>query len=834
VKSDLQYALRMMRKSPGVSIVAILSLALGIGANTAIFTLVDAVLLKMLPVKDPQGLYLVTNVSSYPDYAALRDQNRALEGLIAYSSVQPFGFALQNSSDPRAEVAYATFVSGNYFKVLGVDTVVGRAINEQDDRAAGGGPYIVLSHSFWRKQFGADHRVISSGVRINGYPFTIIGVAHPGFTGIEVGVAPDFYLPVTMRTEVSGNPNWQTRYQQWLRVMARPKPATTIAQAETELSVLNKEQEEKERRSLGTEARVNPGRSVRLQPGAHGYSFIRNRLSEPLMVLMAVVAIVLLIACANLANLLLARAAGRKHEIAVRLAMGATRRRLAAQLLTEAGLMGILGGAAGLVFAVFGAKALIGMVPGPGGVTVRLDTTPDWRILAFTLGVSLLTAIVFGLAPAIQATRPQLFPALKEEKGSTGSRGKFRLRRGLVVAQVALSLLLLIGAGLFVRSLQNLKTLDAGFRAGNVLVVDFDPSRNGYKGQRLRDYYEGLRRRVETLPGVNTVALARLTPLSGSRSNRNFSVPGYEPKSGERMVVDVNAVGPRFFETLGIPIVLGRDFSEQDNPAYSRDPEPFRPGAPMPDDEPGPRVSVVNESMARKYFGIQNPIGMRFSLTERYDAQRSYEIVGVVKDARYFGLRDNTEPMAYLAAWRPGASSMTLCIRTNADADTIIEAARREAMGIDGAVPMLRARTMEQQVDNNVLQEKLVATLSGFFGVLALVLASIGLYGLIAHTATGRSKEIGIRMALGAERRAVLWLILKDALVLVLAGTIVGIPVALGLTKYVSSLLYGITPRDPLSTAAAVAVLMAIATFASYLPARRASRVDPNVVLRYE
>ena len=816
----------MLRKSPGVSTIAILSLALGIGANTAIFTLVDAVLLKMLPVKDPQGLYVVTSEAtrvsawSYPDYAALSKENQSLEGLIAYSSVLPFGFARQNSADQQAAIAYGEFVSGNYFRTLGVGAAVGRTINEEDDRNAGGGPHIVLSHGFWQKQFAGDHGAIGSGVRINGYPFTIVGVVRPGFSGIEVGVAPDFYLPLTMRTEVTGSTTWQTRNQQWLLVMARPKPGAAIAQSETELSVLNKEQENKERRSLGPGARVNAGRPVRLLPGAHGYSFLRNRLSEPLIVLMAVVAIVLLIACANVANLLLARAAGRRHEIAVRLAMGATRKRLAAQLLTEAGIISLIGGVAGLALAVFGANALISMLPGPGWITVRLDTTPDLRILAFTLGVSLLTAIVFGLAPAVQATRPELIPALKEEKGSTGSRSRFRLRKGLVIAQVALSLLLLIGAGLFVRSLQNLKTLDAGFRPENVLVVDFDPSRNGYKGQRLRDYYEELRRRVEALPGVNRATLARLTPLSGSRSNRNLSVPGHPSKT-----VDVNVVGPSFFETFGISVVLGRDFREQDSPAYSSD---------SAEGEQGPNIAVVNESMARKYFANQNPIGMRFSLSEKYDAQKSYEIVGVVKDARYFGLRGDTEPMAYTAAWRSGVTAMTLCVRTSVDPDSIVEAVRREATAIDSAVPMLQARTMEQQVDNNVLQERLVATLSGFFGVLALVLAAIGLYGLMAHTVTGRSKEIGIRMALGAEQRGVLWLILKDALVLVVAGALVGIPIALSLSTFVSSLLYGITPRDPLSTTAAVAVLVAIAIFASYLPARRASRVDPNIVLRYE
>ncbi|MBI3280992.1 MAG: ABC transporter permease, partial [Acidobacteria bacterium] len=481
---DLRYALRTMRKSPGFALVAVISIGLGIGANTAIFTLVDAVLLKMLPVKAPKELYMVASVSTgsrppstiwnYPDYVAFREHGKGFAGLIAYSGAVPYGFSVQGV---QTEVAYGVFVSGNYFNVLGVEPAAGNLFNAEHDQKFGAAPYVVLSHAFWKRRFASDPRVIGTTVRVNGFPFTVIGVSREGFTGVEVGVAPELFVPATMRTQVTGSPNWNNRNNWWLLTMGRLRPGVPLAQIESELYVISKQQEEQDRRTALNQRFVNTARPIKLLPGAQGYSFLRNRLSKPLLVLMIIVGLVLLIACANVANLLLARAAARQHEIAVRLAVGADRGRLAGQLLTESLLLGVLGGALGLVFAFAGVRALLNLMPQSGWTAVHVDVTPDLRLLGFTLGISLLTGIIFGLAPALQATRPALVPALREETGSTAGGARFRLRKILVVLQVALSLLLLIGAGLFVRSLRNLSTLDAGFRRDHLLVIHIDPSR---------------------------------------------------------------------------------------------------------------------------------------------------------------------------------------------------------------------------------------------------------------------------------------------------------------------------------------------------------------------
>lgn len=842
---DLRFALRTMRRGIGFTAVAVLSLALGIGANTAIFSLIDAILLKSLPVKDPHQLYVVTTSISgrvnpawnHPDFVAIRENNHGFEGTIAYSGPQPGGFTSGSTSDSRAELATGIFVSGNYFDVLGVRAAIGTLFNAEHDRKEGAAPYIVLSHDFWQRRFASDPRVIGSTLRVNGFPLQVIGVTRTGFTGVEVGVAPDFFTPVMMRTELTGRGNWNNRNNQWLLVLGRIKPGATVAQLETELTVINKEQELRERRTTTNPRFVNEGRPVKLEPGAQGYSMLRNRLSEPLVLLMIIVGVVLLIACANVANLLLARAAARRHEIAVRLAVGASRIRIMSQLLTESVLLGLIGGIGGLIFAYAGVRVLLGFLPQNGWVDINLDVNPDFRLLAFTVGTSFLTGLIFGLAPALQGSRPEILPELKEEKGATVSRSKFRLRKALVVAQVALCLLLLIGAGLFVRSLQNLKTLDAGFRPDNTLIVDFDPSRNGYTGPRLRDFYERLRERLETAPGVNAVSLAHITPLGGSRRNQFISIDSYNYTQGERRVIDTNAVGPRFFETMAIPILLGRDFRQEDSPAFT--PEPPIISAPpdgsrRPEDLAGPHVAIVNEALAKKYLQNRNPIGARLSISENYQAEGSYEIVGVVRDARYFGLRSDTEPMVYVPVWRQAVGARTLTIRTSNDPKQFIEIVRREASAIDSAIPLLRARTMEQQIDNNILQEKLVATLAGFFGVVALLLASIGLYGVMAYAVTNRTREIGIRMALGADRPAVLWLVLRDAFVMVVAGAVIGLPAALAITKYAGSLLYGVAPRDAMNAALATTLLMAVALAASYLPARRASHIEPTEALRSE
>lgn len=833
----------MMRKNPGFSVIAVASIALGIGANTAIFTLVDAVLLKMLPVRNPQQLSLVArppdrpgNGWSYPDYAAARDHNTGFAGFIAYSALNPAGFSSGPGQGSETVLARGLLVSGNYFHVLGVGPALGRVLNEEDDRAPGASPYIVLSYGFWQSRFASDPRVAGTTVRLNGYPFTVAGVSRQGFTGVEVGIKPDFFIPIMMRTELTKNPNWNNRNNSWLRVLGRLKPGASIPQLEAELYAAGVAAEAADRRTAINQRFVNSAHRVKILPGAQGQSFLRDRLSQPLAVLMIVVGVVLLIACANVASLLIARAAARRQEIAVRLAVGSGRARLVWQLLTESTLIGILGGIAGLGLAAIGVRVLVQFLPQNFFAPVELDVSPDMRVLMFTLAASLLTGALFGLVPALQSTKPDLVPALRQDAGSTGTRGGFRLRKGLVVTQVALSLLLLIGAGLFVRSLVNLQTADAGFRKEHLLLVDTSPDRAGYKGQRLRDYYERLRERAEALPGVRTATLARITPLGGSRWNDSIRIAGHQPKPGDRLIVDQNAVGPRFFETLGIPVVLGRDFRAEDNPAFSPTPPDVRaPGAELTAEEKaGPRVAMVNESMVRKYFDGQNPTGRRFSFGDTYKAEESFEITGVVKDARYFGMRRETEPMIYQPIWRPGAGTRTLCLRVDGDPEALTEAIRREVRALDSAVPLIRTRTIEQEIDNNLLQEKLVATLAGFFGVLALILASVGLYGVIAHSAARRTREIGIRMALGAERSSVLWLVLKEALILVAAGVAIGVPAALAVTKFADTLLYGVGARDGVSIAAATLFLSAVAVLAGFLPARRASRLDPLQALRYD
>ncbi len=843
--SDFRYGLRMIQKTPGVSAVAILSLALGIGANTAIFSIVDTVLLKWLPVRSPQELFLVAanpsrpNVSwNYPDYVAFRDHNQSFSGLAACSfGPQPVGMQADNAQPgDTTELAYATSVSGNYFDVLGVTPAIGRLLNPEDDRTPSASPYAVLSYDYWHQRFNGDPAVIGRKLRLNGFPFTVVGVSRRGFRGTDVTASPNVYTTIMMHGELIGVPftRWNNRHWWWMQVVGRLKPGVNVKQAESELFVVYREQEESERRSSPDGRFVNQARPILLMPAARGYSMARNRLEKPLIVLMVVVGLVLLIACANVANLMLARGAARQREIAVRLAIGASRGRLTGQLLVESIVIAILGGVAGLPLSWLGVRALLMFVPRPGWTQVTVNVSPDLRLLGFTFAVSVLTGVLFGIAPALRSTRPDLAPVLKDEVPGASGPSRFSLRNILVVAQVALSLLLLIGSGLFVRSLRNLRDIEPGFRRERSVVIRVDPGQNGYKGQRLREFYERLRANVSTLPGVESMSLANITPLAGSRWNEDFTVEGYQWQPGDKKYVDLNAVGPRYFETMGIPIVLGRDFRDEDNPPYSPDPPTtFTLGDSQPE-LPGPRVVVINESMAKHFFASRNPIGLHICFTEKYDPARAYEVIGIVKDARYFGLRNAPEPMVYQSVWRLGAGSRALCFRTSREEPELVELVRRQVSALDPAVPVLNSRTMEQQVDNNILEDRLIASLSSFFGFLALLLASVGLYGAISYAVTRRTREIGIRMALGASRSAVRWLILRDASILVAAGAVIGIPSALAATRLVRSFLYGIGAQDPATVVAAALVLGTVAVLASLLPARRATKVDPMIALRYE
>ncbi len=835
--SDLRFAARMIRKTPGASAVAVLSLALGIGANTAIFSLVDAMLLKLLPVRSPQELFILsmgrdgTNTYwNYPDYAAMRDRNTVFTGLaMTGGGLTPLGMqTAQHPAGAATELIQGLVVSGNYFQVLGVEPAVGRLFTGEEDRAPSAAPYVILNYDYWRSRFRGDPAILGQTLRLNGYPMTVVGVARRGFRSTDVSVGPDVYFPLMMRGEVLGNPfaRWNNRHNFWLNAVGRIRPGASIPQGEGELTAIFKSQEEAERRTAANQRDVNAASPVHLVPAARGYSYTRNRLEKPLLIVMVVVGLVLLIACANVANLMLARGAARQREIAVRLAVGASRGRLTAQLLTESLALAVIGGVAGLAVSYVGVQALLEFMPQSGYTKATLAVVPDWRLFAFTAAVSLLTGVLFGLVPALQSTKPSLTLALKDGTPGAGS-SRFGLRNALVVTQVALSLLLVIGAGLFTRSMDQLRSIEPGFRRDHATVVTVDPTRSGYNPPRTRDFYQRLLEATSRTPGVLSASLGRITPLGGARWNGDFTVEGYTWKPTDKFKhVDMNAVGPRFFETMGIPVLAGREFRDEDSPATTE-------AAPSASD-PAPRFTIVNESFARRFFEGRNPIGGRLCFEEKYDPARAYEVVGVVGDVHYFGLRDATEPMAYLPVWKVRADTRALVIRTSDNAGGVLDAVRRHVAAIDPTIPVVGAQTIEQYIDNSILVDRLLATLSGFFGLLALLLAAVGLYGVISYAVTRRTREIGVRMALGAERGSVLWLVARYAGGLVLAGAAIGIPAALALSKFVKSFLFGIGAQDTLAIVGATATLLAAAAVAAFLPARRATNVDPIVALRHE
>ena len=838
---DLRYSLRVLFQNPGFAAVAVLSLALGIGANTAIFSIVDAVLLKWLPVSSPQELVVIARNPvepsvgfNYPDYEYIRDHNQVFSGILVSGGGRALSMTVPDEgSHGSSELVPGTLVSGNYFQVLGVTPAIGRLFTPEDNKTPGAHPIAILSYDFWKTRFASDPRVLGRKITLNGSPFTIIGVSRQGFTGTSVGNSTSLFLPVMMLQQVNANAReWNTRHFWWLTPLARLKPGVSVQKATADMEILFKQIEQNDPTPAYDKDRDLRNHAV-LLAGSGGYSFLRNRFSKPLAVLGAVVGLVLLIACANVANLLLARAASRRKEIAIRVAIGAGRWRLISQFVTEAVILAVIGGLAGLAFAYWSVQVLLSLLP-IGTFPLDLHLTHDVRLLGFSFAVSLLTGLICGIVPALKATRPDVVSALKSD--FTERFARLDLRRVLVIVQVALSLLLLVGAGLFVRSLENLRDLDPGFVRENVLIVSTSAGSIGYKGQRIRTFEDRLLSAASKLPGVRVASLAMLTPLQGSRWNSGITVQGYSWRPDEKPYIDFNAVSPGYFETLGIAILEGRDFRNQDNPAFTPDPlEKPLPDGKEPPEPPGPpKVAIVNHSMAAKFFPNESALGKRFSMGDEFKIEDSYEIVGVVKDTKYFGLREAVENMIYVSSWRQGANDMVLCLRSTRDPKPLIEAVRREMRNLDSAIPVRETVTMEQQLNNHISQERLIAMLSSFFGSLALLLAAIGLYGLMAHSATRRTREIGIRMALGARRTSVLWLILRDAVVLVLLGAVIGLPVAFGVTRFVSSFLYGLTARDPITMVAATVVLASVTVVASFVPARRASKVDPMVALRYE
>ena len=847
IRRDLRYAIRVIHQNPGFAAVAVLSLALGIGANTAIFTLIDAVLLRSLPVRAPEQLVLFAlnpdrplPFVSYPDYEYIRDHNRSFSSVIAYGKYfAPVAFSIPSEGPLAvAEPAATNFVSGNYFDALGVIPVVGRVLTPADNIREDGHPWVVLDYDFWQRRFGGDPRAVGEKVRLNNSVFTVVGVARRGFTGLEVGSHPDLYVPIMMLREATGTDSkWNQRNFWWLTILARLKPGVTAPAAIPEMNVLWKQilAGDPQQRNVPEYDKKNFEQRNRatLLPGGGGYSLLRNQIEKPLTVLMVVVALVLLIACANVANLLLARAASRQREIAIRLAVGAGRWRLVRQLVVETLILSLAGGLAGLGLAWWGVRVLLRFLPTRNGFENRLDLNLDWRLLAFSIGVSLAVGVICGIVPALQATRPDLTGMLKSEAPTIGPV-RFDLRRALVAAQVAISLLLLIGAGLFVRSLENLRALDPGFARDRVLLVKALPEQVGYKGQRFRDFYENLLRRVRAEADVRAAALAVITPLGGMRMTQNVAVEDYQRPPDEKPYAGFNAVTPGYFAATGIPLLAGRDFRPEDDPPFT--PEAKATGGLPADVDFGPpqRVTIVSQAFATHYFPSQSPLGMHFTLGKEPDPAKSFEIVGVVKDAKYYGIRQPVEPMVYIPMWRFAAPGATLCVRTSGPPERLMSVMRREVAKLDPAVPLFQMVTMEDQFDNNISQERTVTTLCGFFGIVAVLLAAIGLYGVMAHAVTRRFREIGIRMALGARRGAVLWVVLRDTVLMIGIGGLIGLPAAFALTRLVQSFLFGLTPQDPLSIALATAALILVTGIAGYIPARRATRVDPMVALRYE
>jgi predicted permease len=828
---DARYGFRQIRKARGFSLVAVLSLALGIGANTAIFTLIDAVMLQNLPVKDPGKLVLFFDgissgvysgdgfpgeIFSYASWEYFRDHNQSFEDLCAFrQGSDPLLMHVEGSPEtgPKERVE-GHLVSGSYFHVLGVRPAIGR-LPTPDDDALNRPAVAVISYDFWRHRFHLDPSVIGKSIDLNGGTFSIVGVAPREFFGERVHAPPDFWLPLTRQAEVLQREDWLARRDTyWLNLMGRLRPEVTMQGAQ---ATLNTQLQQFYTAQAGVHISADKrlaihNAHVNLKPGGRGISGMRFLYSEPLHILMAIVVLVLLIACANVATLLLARAAARRQELSTRLTLGASRWRLVRQLLTESLLLSLGGGAIGMALAWWGVKALTLLVRINPQVTVQ----PDILVLAFTAGISLLAGIGFGLAPALRFSR-------WDGKNGIAARSlKFGMSRlnpahAFLVLQLALSSVLLVGASLLMHSLLNLEDQNFGYRQENLLLIRTDPRLAGYQPAALPTLYRKLQERLATLPGVTSASITRYSPLSGTNSSEGFAIEGYTPSAGKEMNVFDVEVGPGFFDTLGIPLLLGRAIGPRDTP-----------GAPL--------AGVVSESFVKQYLPNQNPIGRRFSLSSPFAAP-GVEIVGVVADSKYYSPTENPKPIAFVSAWQPGnwnPYAGELLIRTSHDAAGVTAEARQAVREVDSKLPIMRTTTLAAQIDDSLRPQKMITTLSSFFALLALLLASIGLYGSIAYSVSRRTNEIGIRMALGAQRRNVVWLAVRETTMLLLAGLALGMLLAAGLTHSIRSFLFGLPAVDPIGIGTAAATMIAVSIAASFIPAKRATKIDPMSALRYE
>jgi predicted permease len=827
---DLRFGARMLRKQPGFTLIAVVTLALGIGANTAIFSAVDKLLLRSLPVRAPHELAIVSgesvnpkfmnNLFSYPDYLDYRAQNEVFSGLLARGQLNDVRLGEGEQSDKLS----VELVSDNYFEVLGVTAAQGRLLQADDNRHEDAHPVAVISHHCWQRRFGGRGDVIGQTMRLNGAAYTIIGIAPAGFRGLRLEVPAEVWAPLMMRRQLLGatTSNFE-RKGGWLRLLGRLKPGVTLQQAQTGFdltarSIWMANTTEAERKLPFNEKRIL------MEPGRQGFSTLRFALGETLQLLLAVVALLLLLACANVANLLLARAMGRRKEIAVRLALGAGRARIVRQLLLESLLLAGLSAGVGLLFAPWLYQLLLAFQSGFVLEGSLLQNSLDARVLGFTAGAALLSGLLFGLVPAWQSARADLIPALKDNETTAARERRWNLRSGLVVAQVALALVMLIGAGLLVRSLQRLFAIDPGFRTENLLIVMADLPKTGYAAakteaemraasERNNQYYFQLVERVKTLPGVAAVTTAFITPFSGNIGKTSVVIEGWQTKPGENLAIDDTKVGPGYHELMGIPLVAGRSFTERDNAN-------------------APGVVIVNETLARTYYPNQNPLGKRLSLGSN---KPWLEIIGVTRDHRLHSLTEAPQPhLAVPALQRPYGTTARLVVRTKLDPLTVWPAVRKEALTLNPQVTLYPPTTLEDEIKGSIAAARMASTLTSLFGVTALLLAAIGLYGVMSYAVSRRTREIGLRMALGASGRDVLQMVLRQGLLLTGLGLLVGLVAAVLLTRLLQALLYGVGTTDPLTFALVVLALALVAALACWIPARRATHVDPMKALRSE
>jgi predicted permease len=806
---DIHFGMRMLVRKPGLTTAAILCLALGTGANVLIFGLVNAMLMRPIAgLSASEQLTVIVSRNhrhdfgpiSYPDYQDYQNRNRSFSGLLAYRGMM-FGLG----SDGFTERIQGAMVSGNYFSVLGVGTIAGRTFRPEEDQTPGAHPVAVISHGFWQRRFAADPAIIGKTVIVNTHPFTIIGVTPPGFIGTETGELFDLWIPLTMQAQVMHQDRLRSRDHRWLVMIGRRKADVSVARAQQEFDILAAQlRQEHPKEHVGISG-------IHLSPhvgiGPVDYPIVSRFLGT----LLAIVGLVLLIACANVANLLLAHAATRRKEIAVRLALGANRARVIRQFLTESMLFAAAGTGLGLLIPLLTKDWLLSLFP---PVTPEaLNFSPDSRVVVFTLLLSLSTALLFGIVPALQASRPDVVPELKEAAMTHGHR-QGRLSSVIVIAQIAMTMTLLIGAGLLLRTLQRFAAIDPGFETNSVLAFSLDLKSLGYTEVRGQQLYQQLTERIAGLPGVETASLASVMPLAWGSPQEAVFIEGQEqPAPNRPLRADHNVVTPGWFRTMGIRLNAGRDFTTHDKAET-------------------PGVVIINEAMAHRFWPNQNPIGRRFEIGEKQ--RRTIEIIGIVRNSKHRMLDEEPNPVMYLPLLQQYESQMILHLRSAVAPLSLVAAVRREVQQLDANLPLFEIKTLAQRLNESIWPQRTMSKLVGIFGLLALSLAVIGLYSLLSYTATQRTREIGIRIALGAEANDVLKLILRQGMLMVLIGISIGLVIALALTRTLAGFLSGVSATDPLTFALVPLFLTTVALLACYLPARRVMKIDPMIALRYE